>query len=372
MKGNAPQCVGDLAQIILGQSPPSEQVNSEGVGTPFLQGNAEFGHLHPVPKHWCVQPLKMARPNDVLLSVRAPVGAVNLAEQEYGIGRGVAAIRVSPPYGRLLLQYLNCFSSLWRSVSQGSTFEAISGDDIRKLSIPPIFRTDFQLEATLLDKVDAALELAHKVTEQTRRLRAAAAQDLLLHAVREKRFPVLQTRLGSLFTERSEKGRPGLPTMAITMNDGIMDREDMDRRIESALTPQEHLLAHAGDLAYNMMRMWQGVSGLVPHDSLISPAYVVVTPTAAIDAAFAAHLFKLPEMIRLFHRYSQGLTNDRLRLYYHQFAEIPVAIPKNKSDQQRIARLLTQLEQTAQAQETRLAQLQRTKTAISNQIFSNT
>lgn len=228
---------------------------------------------------------------------------------------------------------------------------------------------DQSTQASLLDTIDDDIESTRQLAEQTRRLKDALAQDLLVHAVLKKRFPIRTARLGQLFTERTEPGRAGLPTMSVTMNDGIVDREDMDRRVESELTPQEHLLARKGDIAYNMMRMWQGVSGLIPHDSLVSPAYVVVTPTKEIDAAFAAHLFKLPEIIRLLRRYSQGLTEDRLRLYYHQFAEIQVSIPKDKTQQQRIAHLLTTLADTADSHEARLEALVRTKTAISNKIF---
>jgi restriction endonuclease S subunit len=222
----------------------------------------------------------------------------------------------------------------------------------------------------LLDSIDTTIETTRRIIAQTQRLKSAIAQDLLFMAVRDGRLVARSTRLGELFTERVEKGIPGLPTIAVTMNDGIMDRDDLDRRIESALTPQEHLLAHNGDIAYNMMRMWQGVSGLVPHDALVSPAYVVATPGPDIHPPFAAHLFKLPETIRLLRRYSQGITDDRLRLYYHQFAQIPITIPARLEDQHRIAQLIDTLDQTAAAQQSTLTALTRTKTAIANEIFS--
>lgn len=223
---------------------------------------------------------------------------------------------------------------------------------------------------TLLDTFDGLTQSTRQIAQQSHRLKSALAQDLLANTPTTKRFPTRTAKLGDLFTERTERGRPGLPTIAVTMHDGIMDREDMDRRIESALTPEDHLLARKGDIAYNMMRMWQGVSGLVPQDSLVSPAYVVVTPKADIDPAFAAHFFKLPETIRLFRRYSQGLTADRLRLYYQHFSQIPVTIPQRLKDQKRIAALLETLDQNTTAQEATLARLTRTKTAISNTIFA--
>ena len=80
--------------VIMGQSPDSESYNYEYKGYPFLQGNAEFSDVHPNPSIWCDVANKYALRNDVLLSVRAPVGAINIADQKYGIGRGLCAIRV--------------------------------------------------------------------------------------------------------------------------------------------------------------------------------------------------------------------------------------------------------------------------------------
>ena len=82
-----------IADLNMGQSPPSEEYNSDQLGTPFLQGNAEFGPHHPTPKIYCPTANKHAIPGNILLSVRAPVGAINIADQEYGIGRGLCAIR---------------------------------------------------------------------------------------------------------------------------------------------------------------------------------------------------------------------------------------------------------------------------------------
>ena len=83
----------DVAEIILGQSPPGLSYNTDGIGLPFFQGSAEFGDLYPEIKKWTTKPTKFARAGDVLLSVRAPVGPTNLAPLDCAIGRGVAAIR---------------------------------------------------------------------------------------------------------------------------------------------------------------------------------------------------------------------------------------------------------------------------------------
>lgn len=143
-------------------------------------------------------------------------------------------------------------------------------------------------------------------------------------------------RLGDLFASRREKGREGLPTLSVTLNDGLVDREDLDRKMETNLAEHEHLLVRKGDIAYNMMRMWQGACGLAAKEGLVSPAYVVLKPKPSIDSRYAAYLFKTKRMQYLFWAYSYGLTDDRLRLYFPDFSRIPVDVPKVE-EQQRIA-----------------------------------
>lgn len=145
--------------------------------------------------------------------------------------------------------------------------------------------------------------------------------------------------LGDFFTNRKEPGRAGLPVMSVTMNDSLVLRDDLERRTESALRPDQHLLVRKGDIAYNMMRMWQGACGLATADGIVSPAYVVLAPRPDIDSRFAYHWFKSDRMVHLFWAYSHGLTEDRLRLYYDAFAEIP-ASPPPLEQQQRIVAVL--------------------------------
>jgi type I restriction enzyme S subunit len=115
--------------------------------------------------------------------------------------------------------------------------------------------------------------------------------------------------------------------MSVTVAEGLLDREDQERKTETTLSAGQHLLARCGDIAYNMMRMWQGASGLAERDCNVSPAYVVLAPLAGVDRTFASYLFKAPRMLYLFWAYSYGLTDDRLRLYYKEFARIPVQLP---------------------------------------------
>ena len=131
-----------IADLNMGQSPPSEEYNSDRLGTPFLQGNAEFGPHHPTPKIYCPTANKHASPGDILLSVRAPVGAINVADQEYGIGRGLCAIR--PRTNQLECRYAKYLLEVVRTelhvVATGSTYDAVTVDDVSNITcvVPPL------------------------------------------------------------------------------------------------------------------------------------------------------------------------------------------------------------------------------------------
>ena len=147
-------------------------------------------------------------------------------------------------------------------------------------------------------------------------------------------------KLGDFFTIRRERGTPGLPMLSVTMNNGVVTRESLNRKMETNLSDEEHLLVRKDDIVYNMMRMWQGASGLADRDGLISPAYVVLAPKNRIDPLYASYLFKSSRLIYLLWAYSYGLTSDRLRLYFNDFKRIPVNIP-SLAEQRKIGKILS-------------------------------
>ena len=127
----------DVCLLNMGQSPDSSTYNEVGEGLPFYQGNADFGERYPQCRIWCSEPTKIAEKEDVLISVRAPIGALNEAREKCCIGRGLAAIR---PKGGLNKDFLYYFllskKSYLISKGTGSTFKAISKNVLRELTIP--------------------------------------------------------------------------------------------------------------------------------------------------------------------------------------------------------------------------------------------
>jgi len=129
--------LNEVSEIILGQSPPSSTYNKEQNGLPFFQGKADFGILYPTPRIWCNKPKKIAEKNDVLLSVRAPVGPTNLCQDRSCIGRGIASVRsIGNIPSKYLLYFLRYIEKDLDRQGTGTTFKAISGNKVKSIIIP--------------------------------------------------------------------------------------------------------------------------------------------------------------------------------------------------------------------------------------------
>ena len=160
--------LASLARIVAGQSPDSSTYNSVGLGLPFFQGKTDFQETHPVARMWCTsEKRKEAEPGDILISVRAPVGAVNICDQKSIIGRGLAAIRPSPELdGRFLYYYLKANERQIDALGTGSTFKAITQDTLKKVEIPfPPLNDQIRI-AHLLGKVEGVITQRKQHIEQ--------------------------------------------------------------------------------------------------------------------------------------------------------------------------------------------------------------
>ena len=132
--------LSSLCSINMGQSPDSSTYNKEGIGIPFFQGNADFGETFPNVRVWCSNPTKTAKPHDILISVRAPIGSMNYARETCCIGRGLAAItpnsdKVYPEYIYWLLRSKNAELN---NLGTGSTFKAIGRKTLESIQVPCI------------------------------------------------------------------------------------------------------------------------------------------------------------------------------------------------------------------------------------------
>ncbi|HOP93656.1 MAG TPA: restriction endonuclease subunit S [Acetivibrio thermocellus] len=189
-----------ICEIIMGQSPKSSTFNENQEGIPFFQGKTEFGNIYPKVVKWCTEPTKIARPFDILLSVRAPVGDVNINNVKACIGRGLTAIRHTKNSDYRFIYYILIkFRSELEKLAQGSTFTAISTSNIKNLLIPIPPIQEQQKIADILFTVDELIEQTDVLIEKTKELKKGLMQRLLTKGIGHTDFK--KTEIGEIPVE---------------------------------------------------------------------------------------------------------------------------------------------------------------------------
>ena len=207
--------------------------------------------------------------------------------------------------------------------------------------LPPV--AEQQKIAAILTTQDKVIELKEKRLAEKQRQKKYLMQQLLTG---RKRLPGFNgtwktDRLGKLFFERKETNCENLEMLAITGTQGIIPRKELDLKDNSSEDKSKYLRVCVGDIGYNTMRMWQGVSAYSNYEGIVSPAYTILKPSSSINAKYFAYLFKMPEIIFLFYRFSQGLVDDTRNLKYENFKKIKVCYPPDMKEQTAIAEVLS-------------------------------
>ena len=178
--------LAEVAQIIMGQSPDSKYYSEEEVGLPFLQGCAEFQGRHPKHVIYCSHRKKIGCTGSILLSVRAPVGRMNIANHDYVIGRGLAALNGTRVTQNFLEHFLVFQEPKFRLASQGSTFEAINSSELKQWPIlHPKDKAEQAKIAEVLSTVDRAIEQTEALIAKQQRIKTGLMQDLLTRGIDE-------------------------------------------------------------------------------------------------------------------------------------------------------------------------------------------
>ena len=171
--------LGDCFNLTMGQSPPGSTYNDDGNGTPFYQGSMDFGARYPTNRRYCTKPARLAQTEDTLVSVRAPVGAINRAWERCCIGRGVAALRHKSGSAAYT------FYAIWAAQPEigqyehtGTVFGAIGGQQFRAL--------------LMLEPLDKTVAAFHRIGQDLdSRIRSNVAESHALAMQRDSLLPGL-------------------------------------------------------------------------------------------------------------------------------------------------------------------------------------
>jgi type I restriction enzyme S subunit len=213
--------LSDVAELVMGQSPPSTCYNEAGDGLPFYQGKTDFGVTYPTPRIYCSDPKKLAEDGDILMSVRAPVGATNLCKSQSCIGRGIAAIRAHGIDRDFLYFYLKRIEAYIDSLGSGAIFKAINKSQLAELPINDagIPLPEQKKIAQILSTVQRAIDAQDRIIQTTTELKKALMHKLFTEGMRGE--PQKETEIG-----------PIPESWEVVKVQDLVDREILDKPID--------------------------------------------------------------------------------------------------------------------------------------------
>jgi type I restriction enzyme S subunit len=258
-------------------------------------------------------------------------------DQDKLLPQFLSALAASP-YGKAY--FLKCSK-------QSTNLASINSTQLKEFPVllPPL--AEQRKIADILSTWDRAIDLTAQLIAAKQQRKRAMMQQLLTGQRRFAEFAGEEWQevyLGDVFKERRETGRMDLPLLSITSKEGVVDRNTVERRDTSNADKAKYLRICKGDLGYNTMRMWQGVSGVSELEGIVSPAYTICVPKRDVDVHFMSYLFKFRPMVFTFWRHSQGLVDDTLSLKFDAFSKIRVRMP-SVDEQRRIAAVLQACDQ---------------------------
>lgn len=318
----------------------------------------------------------LVEPGDIAYNMmRMWQGAFGLASEPVNVSPAYVVMRAKPTLEpRFAAQWLKSDRALYLlwAYSYGLTDDRLRLYPKEFLRIPVVWPDIAEQKriAVALESWDDAIAVCERLVEAKQASKAALAETLLMPALATTPMQGWQTyRLGQLFTERNETA-PNSELLSITSSRGVVRRDDLERKDSSSPDKTKYKKIMPGDIGYNTMRMWQGVSALSSLEGIVSPAYTVIRPKSEISGEFAAQLFKLPAMIHRFWSYSQGLVDDTLSLKFTHFRQIRISIP-GLSTQDHISCVLKGLDNEIAEQRALASLLRSQKRGLMQKLFTD-
>ncbi len=366
-------------KVALENLSPERYVSTENL----LQ---DFMGMVPSPTRPSTGSATRFKMSDLLISnIRPYLKKIWVAEIEGGASNDLIVIRTRKDVANKYLSQLLKSDSFIEYVMTGAKGVKMPRGDvnlIKKFVVAVPTEPDEQRKiADCLSSIDDLISAQAQKIETLKAHKKGLMQQLFPaegETVPRLRFPEFrdagewkEKKAGTLFANRIEEGEAGLPIYSVTMNDGMIKRYLLDRDFDDIAEPEGNKKAHKHDIAYNMMRMWQGASGVAVEDCMVSPAYVILVPQNGVHSIFFGYLLKLSRYLRMLASHSQGITLDRLRLYYKDFANILLPHPV-VPEQKKIADCLSSLDELITVHTQKLEAMKAHKKGLMQGLFPST
>lgn len=336
----------ECCTIIAGQSPESKYYNSNGDGLPFFQGKADFGELYPSIRVYCSQPTKIAEKDDILLSVRAPVGPTNLAPCKVCIGRGLTAIRPSEVLlTRYVLLFFRYFEAQLASKGTGTTFKAITQDVVKNLEIPiPPLPEQERIVARieeLFSQLDAGVETLKKTKAQLAVYRQAVLKEAFSSELSSKTVEIREIvddiRIGPFGTmlHKSDYISGGVPVInpqhiksgKILLNASVTVSEEKARDLSAyRLQTNDIIMGRRGEMGR------AAAITDVENGWLCGTGSILFRLKPNFDAGFYAQILSSPDVVHYLEEHATGTTMKNLNEDIVQYIPVPFVTAEMQRD----------------------------------------
>ena len=357
--------MGEVGQVTMGQSPDGSTYSETLSDYILVQGNADIKDGWVSPRIWTTQKTKTADVGDLIMSVRAPAGAMGKTSYNVVLGRGVAGIKGNEFIYQSLVKMDS--DGYWKKLATGSTFEAINSDGVNgaELMVPQDMAEQDRI-GEYFANLDNLITLHQCKYNYLLRLK-----DCIFSIIVKTTWE--QRKVGELLIERNEQSPMSIkyPLMAFIANEGVAPKgERYDR--SSLVTDTENKLykrTEFGDFIYSSNNLETGSIGLNKYGkACISPVYSIFQPTGIADSDFLGRRLVRKDFINAMVKWRQGVIYGQWRIHESDFLKIEISVPSVK-EQRKIGAYLDDLDHLITLHQCKLKLLKKIKQSMGNVFF---
>jgi len=324
--------LGDVAEIVMGQSPPGSTYNESGDGLPFFQGVKDFGYRNPTPRVFCSRPSRVAQPGDILFSVRAPIGRVNIADRECTIGRGLSIIQPRDKAGSRYIEFaLRYLEPTWQAIEGGgSVFGNATRQDVELLSLTwPDEVSDRRIIAEVLGSLDDKIELNRRMNATLESMAKAVFKAWFVENEEAKGWKVGQ------FSDIAQNIRRGVNPADVSPEMPYIGLEHMPRRSialsewgRAGDVTSNKFKFQRGEILFGKLRPYFHKVGIAPINGVCSTDVLVVAPKNPEDFGLVLGYISSEDFVNSVNAASEGTKMPRTN--WDTMARYPITIPDGK------------------------------------------
>ena len=370
--------LGDEVRIVMGQSPNSENYTDDPNDYILVQGNADMKNGRVLPRVWTTQVTKQAEKDDLILSVRAPVGDIGKTAYDVVIGRGVAAIKGN----EFIFQNLGKMKSdgYWTRYSTGSTFESINSTDIKEaiISVPAIEEQD--KIGSFFKQLDNTIALHQRKLDLLKEQKKGYLQKMFPKngaKVPELRFAGFaddweERKLGDVLSERNDQTPETneYPLMSFVQGKGVTPKgERYNRSFLVKDSEKKYKKTELGDFIYSSNNLETGSIGFNrTGKAVISPVYSIFKSKKSRESQFIGIMSARKDFISKMVRFRQGVVYGQWRIHESDFLNIDMKMPNDK-EQQLIISFFENIDKTIALHQRKLDLLKEQKKGFLQKMF---